>query len=74
MRYWAARADPTNDAIHITGVMAIIFIALTLAVTPVRKITGWNWLSHFRQMLGLYRLFLRVCPSFVYFVFQRRSA
>jgi DMSO/TMAO reductase YedYZ heme-binding membrane subunit len=63
--------NPTNDAIHITGVMAIIFISLTLAVTPVRKITGWNWLSHFRRMLGLFAFFYACVHLSLYFAFQR---
>ncbi len=63
--------DPSNDAIHITGVMAIIFIALTLAVTPVRKITGWNWLSHFRRMLGLFAFFYAFVHLLLYFALQR---
>jgi len=64
-------ANPTNEAIHITGVMALIFIALTLAVTPVRKITGWNWLSYFRRMLGLYAFFYALVHFSIYFALQR---
>lgn len=64
-------AYPANDAIHITGVMAVIFIGLTLAVTPVRKFTGWNWLSHFRRMLGLFAFFYALVHLSLYFVFQR---
>jgi len=64
-------ANPSNEAIHITGVMALIFIALTLLVTPARKITGWNWLSHFRRMLGLYAFFYAAVHFSIYFVFQR---
>ncbi len=30
---------------------------LTLAVTPLRRITGWNWLTRFRRMLGLFTFF-----------------
>jgi DMSO/TMAO reductase YedYZ heme-binding membrane subunit len=63
--------NPANDAIHITGVTAIVFISLTLAVTPVRKITGWNWLSHFRRMLGLYAFFYACVHLSLYFAFQR---
>ena len=32
-------------------------IMLTLAVTPLRRITGWNWLTRFRRMLGLFTFF-----------------
>jgi sulfoxide reductase heme-binding subunit YedZ len=64
-------ANPTNEAIHITGVMAIIFLSLTLSITPVRKATGWNWLSHFRRMLGLYAFFYALIHLSIYFAFQR---
>jgi sulfoxide reductase heme-binding subunit YedZ len=70
--YWGQLGpNPTNDAIHITGVMAIIFISLTLAITPARKITGWNWLSHFRRMLGLFAFFYALVHLSLYFAFQR---
>src|ERR1700676_3299232 len=59
-------ANPSNEAIHITGVMALIFIALTLLITPARKITGWNWLSHFRRMLGLYAFFYAAVHLLIY--------
>jgi sulfoxide reductase heme-binding subunit YedZ len=32
-------------------------LALTLAVTPVRQLTGWNWLAPFRRQLGLWMAF-----------------
>src|ERR1700679_560061 len=64
-------ANPSNEAIHITGVMALIFIALTLLVTPARKITGWNWLSHFRRMLGLYAFFYASVHFSIYFGLEK---
>jgi sulfoxide reductase heme-binding subunit YedZ len=70
--YWhQLGANPVNHAIHVTGFVAIIFIALTLSVTPVRKITGWNWLSHFRRMLGLYAFFYGVVHFSIYFALQQ---
>jgi DMSO/TMAO reductase YedYZ heme-binding membrane subunit len=60
-------ADPENRALHVTGMTALIFLMLTLAVTPVRKITGWNWLSHFRRMLGLYSFFYGCVHFLIYF-------
>ncbi|HEX4053310.1 MAG TPA: protein-methionine-sulfoxide reductase heme-binding subunit MsrQ [Tepidisphaeraceae bacterium] len=73
--YWGQLgADPVNHAIHVTGTMAIIFIALTLAVTPVRKISGWNWLSHFRRMLGLFAFFYACAHLLIYFVYDRQCS
>jgi DMSO/TMAO reductase YedYZ heme-binding membrane subunit len=64
-------ADPANRAIHVTGMTALIFLMLTLAVTPVRKITGWNWLSHFRRMLGLYAFFYGCVHFSIYFGIEK---
>jgi sulfoxide reductase heme-binding subunit YedZ len=59
-------ANPQNFAILTTGMMTLVFLVLTLAVTPLRKITGWNWLIQFRRMLGLYAFFY-ACVHFQLF-------
>jgi DMSO/TMAO reductase YedYZ heme-binding membrane subunit len=64
-------ADPVLYAIHTTGTLAVIFLTLTLSITPVRKISGWNWLSHFRRMLGLYAFFYVCAHLLIYFVKDR---
>src|SRR5476651_872515 len=70
--YWHhLGANPTSYAIHTTGMLTLVFLFLTLAVTPLRKITGWNWLSHFRRMLGLYAFFYAALHFLIYFVFDR---
>jgi sulfoxide reductase heme-binding subunit YedZ len=46
--------------------MTLIFLVLTMAVTPLRQITGWNWLIQFRRMLGLYAFFY-ACVHFQFF-------
>src|SRR5207244_4436717 len=52
-------------------ILALIFLFLSLSITPVRKLTGWNWLSHFRRMLGLYAFFYALIHFLIYFGFQR---
>ena len=64
-------ADPIAFAIRTTGMLTILFLLLSLTVTPARLITGWNWLSHFRRMLGLYAFFYGVLHLCLYFVFDR---
>lgn len=39
------------------GNWGLRFIMITLAVTPLRQLTGWNWLARFRRMLGLFAFF-----------------
>jgi sulfoxide reductase heme-binding subunit YedZ len=47
-------ANPQNFVILTTGMMTLIFLTLTMAVTPVRKVFGLNWVIQLRRMLGLY--------------------
>lgn len=65
-------ANQQNFVILTTGMMTLIFLMLTMAVTPVRKITGWNWLLAFRRMLGLYA-FTYACMHFLLFFSLDRS-
>jgi sulfoxide reductase heme-binding subunit YedZ len=50
-------ANPIEDIQDRFGNWAIRFIMITLAVTPLRRITGWNWLLRFPRMLGLFTFF-----------------
>ena len=59
---WAAfanalGANPAEALIRSTGDWTLRFLALTLAVTPLRVITGQNQLLRFRRMLGLFTFF-----------------
>src|SRR5579864_8924961 len=66
--------DKVNAVLHTTGMVALVFLALTLCVTPVRKLTGWNYLSHFRRMLGLFAFFYALCHFTTYFFLYRRHS
>jgi len=60
-----------NYALHTTGLLALIFLLLTLAVTPVRKLTGWSSVLAYRRTLGLFA-FAYTCTHFlIFFVFDR---
>ena len=50
----ALGADPVAEIEHRLGLWALRFLLLTLAITPLRQLTGWNVLARFRRMLGLY--------------------
>ena len=50
-------ANPISDITHETGIWALRFFVLTLAVTPIRKISGWGWIAQFRKMIGLFAFF-----------------
>ena len=64
-------ANPVETMSHRTGDWSLRFLLLTLAVTPLRRLTGWNWLQKFRRMLGLFAFFY-VCLHFgVYLIFDQ---
>lgn len=46
-------ANPIEDITHRTGDWTLRFLLATLAVTPLRRFTGWNWLIRFRRTIGL---------------------
>ncbi|HKX28043.1 MAG TPA: protein-methionine-sulfoxide reductase heme-binding subunit MsrQ [Blastocatellia bacterium] len=50
-------ANPLEFLTHTTGTLTLIFLCLSLAVTPLRKMLGWPWLVKLRRMLGLYAFF-----------------
>jgi sulfoxide reductase heme-binding subunit YedZ len=50
-------ANPIEEIMDRFGNWSLRLILLTLAVTPLRRLTGWNWLQRFRRMLGLFTFF-----------------
>lgn len=46
--------DPVAEIEHRLGLWALRLLMLTLAITPLRQLTGWHVLMRFRRMLGLY--------------------
>jgi len=64
-------ANPQNFLILTTGMMALIFLILTMAVTPLRKIYNANWLLPLRRMLGLYAFFYASLHFLCFFSLDR---
>jgi len=64
-------ANPVKFAILTTGLLALIFLVLTMAVTPLRKISGWNWIIFARRTLGLYAFFYALLHFLVFFALDR---
>jgi sulfoxide reductase heme-binding subunit YedZ len=50
-------ANPIEELIHRLGIWGLNFLLITLTVTPLRRLTGKNWLLRFRRMLGLFAFF-----------------
>lgn len=50
-------ANPVEELIHRLGKWGLNFLLVTLTVTPLRRLSGWNWLLRLRRMLGLFAFF-----------------
>src|SRR3712207_9588757 len=59
-------ANPLDFVTRTTGTLTLVFLVLTLAVTPLRKGTGANWLGGLRRMVGGYAFFYGALQPAVY--------
>ncbi len=64
-------SNPVNAAIHTTGILSLSFLVLSLAITPLRWLTGWNTVVGFRRSLGLFGFFYACVHVVIYFGFDR---
>src|SRR5438445_13032425 len=73
---WAAltgnlSANPLSDITNETGVWTLRFVCVTLSITPLRRLTGWNALIRFRRMLGLFAFFYGTLHFLTYVIVDR---
>lgn len=64
-------ADPVEAITHNTGIWSLRLLLLTLAITPVKRWTGWLWLMRLRRTLALYAFFYASLHVAVYLVFDQ---
>src|SRR6195256_4959642 len=64
-------ANPLEYVTRTTGMLTLVFLLMTLAVTPVRKIFALHWLIKFRRMLGLFAFFYGFLHLMTYIWFDR---
>ena len=57
-------ANPIEQITHRTGDWTIRLLLASLAITPLRRLTGWNWIIRFRRTIGLLA-FTYVCLHFL---------
>ena len=50
-------ANPIEFITRSSGDWTLYFLCITLAVTPLRRLSGWSWLLKLRRMLGLFTFF-----------------
>jgi len=63
--------NPLQFATTTTGMLTLIFLSLTVAITPLRKIFGINALVKLRRMLGLFAFFYGALHLLTYIWFDR---
>jgi sulfoxide reductase heme-binding subunit YedZ len=76
---WAAyagtfSADPRSDITNQTGVWTLRFLCITLTLTPLRRLTGWNSVIRFRRMVGLFAFFYGTLHLSTYVILDRLAA
>jgi sulfoxide reductase heme-binding subunit YedZ len=63
--------NPLSDITNKTGLWTLRFICLTLAITPLRRMTGWNGAIRFRRMFGLFAFFYGTLHFLTYAILDR---
>jgi sulfoxide reductase heme-binding subunit YedZ len=63
--------NPLEDITHQTGLWSLRFLCVTLAMTPLRRLTRWNGAIRFRRMLGLFAFFYAVLHVLTYAILDR---
>ena len=67
-------ANPVEKLLHDLGRWGLKFLLLTLCISSLRRLTGWNWLIGYRRMLGLFAFFYIVLHFTVYAVLDQGLA
>ena len=64
-------ANPIEFFLRTTGVLTLSFLIVTLSITPLRKVFGWNFLIKLRRMFGLYAFFYGCVHLITYSIFDK---
>jgi sulfoxide reductase heme-binding subunit YedZ len=67
-------ANPIEDITLTTGIWALRFLLVSLAITPIRRITGWQRVIQYRRMFGLFAFFYASLHLLTYVVLDQGLA
>jgi sulfoxide reductase heme-binding subunit YedZ len=56
---------------HVTGTTVLVSLFITLAITPLRQLTGWNEIITTRRLIGLTAFWYAVLHFLSYIVFDQ---
>ena len=63
--------NPVEFFLRTTGVLTLLFLLITLSVTPLRKFFSWNGIIKYRRMLGLFAFFYASLHLITYSIFDK---
>ena len=63
--------NPIEDITLTTGIWALRLLLLSLAITPIRRITGWQRVIQYRRMFGLFAFFYATLHLLTYVVLDQ---
>jgi sulfoxide reductase heme-binding subunit YedZ len=66
--------NPIEDITLTTGIWALRFLLISVAITPLRRITGWQRVIQYRRMLGLFAFFYASLHLLTYVVLDQGLA
>jgi len=66
--------NPVEAVVHFTGLWTLRLLLATLAITPLRQLTGRQWVLKLRRMLGLFAFFYASLHFAAYLVLDRSLA
>jgi sulfoxide reductase heme-binding subunit YedZ len=66
--------NPIEDITLTTGIWALRFLLASLAITPIRRLTGWQRVIQYRRMLGLFAFFYATLHVLTYVVLDQGLA
>jgi sulfoxide reductase heme-binding subunit YedZ len=67
-------ANPVEALLEYFGEWGLRFLMLALAVTPLRRLSGYAWVGQFRRMIGLFAFFYVLVHFLVYLVLDQQLA
>jgi sulfoxide reductase heme-binding subunit YedZ len=63
-------ANPLEAITRNTGDWTLYILCITLSITPLRRLSGWNWLLAMRRMLGLFTFFYAILHFLAFYWFD----
>jgi sulfoxide reductase heme-binding subunit YedZ len=67
----ALTVDPAKAVLHTTGQDTIVLLFITLLVTPIRRLSGWNRIQSVRRLLGVWTFVYALAHVSAYLAFDR---